>query len=114
MALQIKRAYRPAASDDGQRILVDRLWPRGLSKEKAHLHGWLKDLAPSDRLRRWFDHDPTKWAGFRQRYAAELDANPAPVAELRALLKKGKVTLVYAARDEQHNNAVALKDYLGG
>lgn len=109
--LKIKRAYEPADAADGRRVLIDRLWPRGVSKEKLDAE-WLKDVAPSADLRRWFGHDPAKWDEFRRRYEAELDGNPGPVAALRAMLAKGRVTLVYGAKDETHNDAVVLGDYL--
>ncbi|MDO5620061.1 MAG: DUF488 family protein [Paracoccus sp. (in: a-proteobacteria)] len=112
MQISVKRAYDPPAAEDGVRVLVDRLWPRGVSKDHAALAEWLRDIAPSDALRHWFDHDPAKWAGFQQRYRAELDANPEAVRALRALAAKGPVTLIYAAHDEEHNNAVVLRDYL--
>ena len=108
----LKRAYVPAEPSDGLRILVDRLWPRGVSKQKAALDEWMKDLAPSTELRQWFGHVPERWEEFRKRYARELDANPDAVAELRQWLKRGRVTLVYSARDTEHNQAVALRDYL--
>ncbi|WP_199260976.1 DUF488 domain-containing protein [Paracoccus binzhouensis] len=111
-AISVRRAYDPAAPDEGRRVLVDRLWPRGLSREALGADLWLREIAPSDDLRHWFGHDPAKWDEFRRRYAAELDANPEPVRELRLLAKKGPVTLLYAAHDQQHNNAVALRDYL--
>ena len=110
--LAVKRVYEPVAESDGQRVLVDRLWPRGLSKEKAHLDLWLKDIAPSDELRHWFGHDPERWAEFQKRYRAELGGKADALAELRALMAKGKVTLLFAAHDEEHNNAVALTAYL--
>ena len=110
--LAIKRVYAPPAESDGKRILVDRLWPRGLSHQKLGEALWLREIAPSDALRHWFGHDPQKWPEFRQRYAAELDANPAPVRELRQILDQGPVVLLYAAHDRDHNNAVALRDYL--
>ncbi|MHA6688581.1 DUF488 domain-containing protein [Mesorhizobium sp. A556] len=109
----IKRVYEPPAEDDGQRVLVDRLWPRGLSKEKLDLALWLKEIAPSTELRKWFDHDPAKWAEFQKRFRVELDDNAEAVKELRALIAKGKVTLLYGAHDEEHNNAVVLAAYLG-
>jgi uncharacterized protein YeaO (DUF488 family) len=112
--LAVKRIYEPPAPDDGQRVLVDRIWPRGISKEDAALTLWLKDIAPSDELRKWFGHEPARWAEFRKRYAAELDGNREVVAQLRGLLGKGKVTLLYGAHDEAHNNAVALAGYLRG
>lgn len=110
--LRIKRAYDPPADTDGQRILVDRLWPRGLSKDKAHLDHWAKDVAPSDALRRWFGHDPDKWDEFRARYRRELDGNAEAVAALRAQIGGKTATLVYAAHDAGRNNAVVLRDFL--
>lgn len=112
MSISLKRAYEPPAKADGARVLVDRLWPRGVSKAKAHIDLWLKDLAPSTELRKWFGHDPEKWSGFQEKYRAELKGNPA-LSELRALARQGDVTLVYAARDELHNDAVVLKQVLG-
>lgn len=111
MDLQLKRAYEPAEASDGRRILVDRVWPRGVSKDKLKAL-WLKDIAPSTALRTWFGHRPERWEEFRRRYFAELDANPEAVAELRGHLRAGRVTLLYGARDETHNQAVALRDYL--
>jgi len=111
--LRIKRVYEPPSPEDGQRILVDRLWPRGVSKQTAALTAWIKDVAPSVELRKWFDHDPQRWEDFRRRYAAELDANQSAIAELRGLLQAGPTTLVYAAHDASRNNAVVLSDYLG-
>lgn len=108
----LKRAYEPPSPDDGARILVDRVWPRGLPRQALQLDDWLKDLAPSSGLRRWFGHDPDRWDAFRERYFAELDGAGAALERLRAKLRSGKVTLVYGARDERHNNAVALKQYL--
>ena len=110
--IRLKRAYEEPAPEDGQRILVERLWPRGLSKERAAVDVWLKDVAPSPELRRWFGHEPARWEEFRKRYWAELEANPDAVAELRGKVRKGPVTFIYAARDEQHNGALALRDYL--
>lgn len=112
MDIQIKRAQSPAAGTDGRRILVDRLWPRGISKDRLHLDLWMKELAPSTELRKWFAHDPDKWQEFQKRYFAELDRNPEAVAELRKLLHAGRVTLIFSAHDEQHNNAAALRAYL--
>jgi uncharacterized protein YeaO (DUF488 family) len=112
MRIGVKRVYEPAAASDGARVLVDRLWPRGLSKEAAKIDAWVKEAAPSPELRKWFGHEPTKWAQFKARYFAELDAQPAAVAELRERVGKERVTLVFAARDERFNNAVALKEYL--
>lgn len=112
MAISLKRAYEPPAASDGTRILVDRLWPRGVSKAKAGIDLWLKDVAPSTELRKWFDHDPDKWPEFQRKYRAELKGSEA-LAELRKLSRQGHVTLVYSARDELHNDAVALKKILG-
>ncbi len=111
MSVILKRAYEPAVRTDGRRVLVDRLWPRGLSKGKAKLDLWLKDIAPSTELRQWFAHDPDKWPEFRKRYRAELRGNPA-LSELRTLARRGKVTLVYAARDQEHNEAIVLRQIL--
>jgi len=110
--LAIKYVRDPASAEDGQRILIDRLWPRGVSKERAALSEWRRDLAPSTELRQWFGHVPERWEEFRKRYAHELDANPEAVAELRKWLRQGRVTLVYGARDEERNQAVALRHYL--
>jgi len=114
MTILLKRAYEPADPDDGFRILVDRLWPRGITKDAAHIDLWLKEVAPSTTLRTWFGHDPSKWAEFRKRYVAELSGNPEAVAQLTQCLSRGVVTLVYGAKDEQHNQAVVLKEYLEG
>ena len=110
--LHIKRVYEAPASTDGLRILVDRLWPRGLTKEKAALDHWLKEIAPSDALRHWFGHDPEKWVEFQQRYYAELRAKPDAVKELHDMIGTKTATLLYAAHDSAHNNAVALRDFL--
>ncbi len=110
--LAVKRIYEPPAPGDGQRVLVDRIWPRGVSKQDAALTLWLKDVAPSDELRKWFGHEPGRWSEFQQRYRVELDGNEEAVARLRALLREAKVTLLYGAHDEEHNNAVALAGYL--
>ena len=112
MSVKLKRAYEPAKKSDGTRILVDRLWPRGLSKEKAKIDLWLKEIAPSTDLRKWFGHDPEKWTEFRKRYKSELRKNPEPVAELKKAMKNGPVTLIYSAHDEEHNDAVVLQEYL--
>ncbi|WBX85139.1 DUF488 domain-containing protein [Sphingosinicella microcystinivorans] len=109
--LRIKRIYAPPSGDDGQRVLVDRIWPRGVRRDEAALTLWLKEIAPSTALRKWFGHDPARWTEFGKRYRQELDANPA-VGELRALIDKGMVTLLYAASDEKHNHALALARYL--
>jgi uncharacterized protein YeaO (DUF488 family) len=110
--LQIKRAYEPHDRGDGHRVLVDRLWPRGLRKEDLKDALWLKEIAPSTELRRWFGHRPERWPEFRRHYWAELDKMPETVAKLRSLTAKGRVTLLYSARDTEHNQAVALRDYL--
>jgi uncharacterized protein YeaO (DUF488 family) len=112
MSIAVKRVYEPPAKSDGYRVLVDRLWPRGLKKDDAPLDLWAKELAPSTSLRQWFGHDPARWEGFRQRYAGELDKHAEywhPLAERAA---KHPVTLLYGARDEEHNNAVVMKAYL--
>ena len=108
----LKRAYVPPEPSDGLRILVDRLWPRGVSKQKAALDEWMKDIAPSTELRQWFGHDPDRWAEFQSRYRAELEANLDAVAELISALRRGPATLVYGARDETRNDAVVLADWL--
>jgi len=110
----LKRAYEEADANDGTRVLVDRLWPRGLSKERARVDAWLKEVAPSDELRRWFGHDPDKFAEFRKRYEAELasESGKEAVTKLRELVKRGHVTLLFAARDMEQNNAVVLRDVL--
>ena len=112
--IALKRAYEEADANDGTRVLVDRLWPRGLSKERARVDAWLKEVAPSDELRRWFGHDPDKFAEFRKRYEAELasESGKEAVTKLRELVKRGHVTLLFAARDMEHNNAVVLRDVL--
>ena len=110
--IRLKRAYEKTAPDDGLRILVDRLWPRGVSKVAARIDVWLKDVAPSTRLRIWFGHDPARWIEFRRRYFAELRQNPDAVAELRALTDAQPVTFVYAAKDSEHTHALALKAFM--
>jgi uncharacterized protein YeaO (DUF488 family) len=110
----LKRAYDPAADDDGTRILVERLWPRGVAKDAARIDHWLKDVAPSTELRKWFDHDPQKWDGFRERYFAELDQREDAVATLRELLGAGPATFVFGSKETRFNNAVALREYLLG
>lgn len=112
--LRLKRAYEPAEPDDGTRILVDRLWPRGVSKAKAHFDDWIKDIAPSTELRQWFGHDPARWTEFQHRYRAELQQHGEQLDHLRTLARKGVVTLVYGARDQEHNDAVVLRDVLLG
>ena len=110
--LKIKRIYDAVSPDDGKRILIDRLWPRGMKKEDAKIDEWLKDIAPSDELRKWFAHDPKKWKEFKERYKKELKGKAVIIARLRKEMKSGNVTLLYSARDEEHNNAVALKEML--
>lgn len=110
--LRLKRAYEPAAPADGVRILVDRLWPRGVSKEEAALDEWMKDIAPSAELRQWFGHDPERWVEFQHRYRAELRQHDEELEKIRSLAEKQTVTLVYSAHDEQHNDAVVLRDVL--
>lgn len=112
MDIQIKRAYDPSAPEDGYRVLVDRLWPRGRSKETLKLDEWLKDLSPSTELRRWYGHDPQKWDEFRRRYFAELDAHPQEVRSLLDRAARGRLTLVYSSKEERINNAAALREYL--
>jgi uncharacterized protein YeaO (DUF488 family) len=112
--IAIKRAYEPPSPSDGVRILVDRLWPRGVSKASAKLDEWMKEIAPSAPLREWFDHDPARWPEFERRYAAELRDHPEDVKRLRTLARKGRITLVYAAHDEAHNDAVVLRNVLLG
>ena len=111
--IRLKRAYVPPSPDDGLRILVDRLWPRGVSKVKLALAEWMKDLAPSTDLRKWFGHEPARWVEFQRRYRAELQGNP-DLERLKAMAEKQVVTLIYAARDTQHNEAVVLRDILTG
>jgi uncharacterized protein YeaO (DUF488 family) len=110
--IQIRRIYEPPDAADGARVLVDRLWPRGVSKQRAKLKLWLKEIAPSPALRKWFDHDPARWTQFSRRYRAELGANGLAVARLADLLKLGPVTLLYAARDPQHNHALVLAAFM--
>ncbi len=107
---RIKRVYELPDKHDGRRILVDRLWPRGLTKEKASIDLWLKDIAPSTELRKWFDHDPGRWAEFKERYLDELKGNHEQIRLLKQELDKGTVTLVYAAKDEEHNQAVVIQE----
>jgi uncharacterized protein YeaO (DUF488 family) len=110
--IRLKRAYEPAAAADGERILIDRLWPRGVTREQAQLDEWARELAPSAELRRWFGHDPVRFGEFRRRYAAELAAHQGKLHELRRRARRGTVTLVYAARDSEHNDAVVLAEIL--
>jgi uncharacterized protein YeaO (DUF488 family) len=108
----IKRAYEPPSPDDGTRILVDRLWPRGVKKAKAGISQWMKEIAPSNELRKWFGHDPGRWEEFRRRYRAELTGKRELVSRLRELSREGPLTLVYSAHDEAHNQAVVLRELL--
>ncbi|AQU86433.1 hypothetical protein B0W47_02045 [Komagataeibacter nataicola] len=110
--IHVRRVYDPPAPDDGYRVLVDRLWPRGVSKQRADLSLWLKDIAPSTELRQWFGHDPARWDGFQERYIAQLQANPQPVQQLLDMARAGPLTVLYGARDTQHNEAVVLAAYL--
>ena len=110
--VRLKRVYEPAAPDDGVRVLVDRLWPRGLRKADAAIDRWMKDIAPSTQLRQWFGHDPERWPEFRRRYTRELQQQAVAVEELQELARSGPVTLVFAARDEAHNDAIVLRDAL--
>jgi uncharacterized protein YeaO (DUF488 family) len=110
--IQTKRVYEPPTSDDGARLLVDRLWPRGASKEKLMLAGWLKEVAPRDTLRHWFNHDPARWEEFQRRYAAELESTPKAWEPIVQAAREGRVTLLFAAADCERNNAVALKAFL--
>ena len=112
MKLKIKRVYEEPDKEDGTRILVDRLWPRGLTKQKAGIDIWLKDIAPSTELRKWFGHAPEKWEEFRKRYHQELKKNTKQIELLKKQLSKGTVTLVYGAKDEEHNEALVLKELL--
>ena len=112
--IMIKRVYEGTDPQDGERLLVERLWPRGIRKEDLHFNSWLKDVAPSSDLRSWFGHDPAKWEEFRRRYFAELDDQPAAWLPLLVAAHKGNVSLLYSARDTEHNNARALKEYLEG
>jgi uncharacterized protein YeaO (DUF488 family) len=113
MMIKIKRAYQPPEEEDGFRILVDRLWPRGVSKDKVKLDLWLKEVAPSNELRKWFGHDPEKWSEFQKRYSAELKDKRIFLSKIKDLEKeKGTVTLIYSAKDEEHNDAVVLRDKL--
>ena len=112
MPIELKRAYDPPAASDGWRVLVDRIWPRGIAREDLRVDAWLKDLAPSAELRKWFAHDPKRWDEFRQRYARELEQRRDAVEQLVERARAGRVTLVFGARDVEHSNAAALKEYL--
>ncbi|MGB2607430.1 MAG: DUF488 domain-containing protein [Isosphaeraceae bacterium] len=112
--IRLKRAYEPPTEEDGLRILVERLWPRGVSKEDAAIDLWLKEIAPSTGLRKWYGHEPSLWEEFRRRYRAEIEDKGEVISDLKQRLKEGPVTFVYAAKDESHNSAVVLKEYLEG
>jgi uncharacterized protein YeaO (DUF488 family) len=112
MAVHVKRIYEPKARGDGTRILVDRLWPRGVRKAEADVDIWMKEIAPSSELRRWFGHDPARWDEFKARYRDELLENPSAVEALGREMQKASVTLLYAAKDEEHNHAIALAEFL--
>lgn len=113
--IAVKRAYEESSKNDGFRVLIDRIWPRGVSKEDADIDLWIKEIAPSSELRKWFDHEVEKWKDFQNKYIKELDDNPEKVKELKKVLRENKkVTFVFAAKDESHNNAIALKEYLKG
>jgi uncharacterized protein YeaO (DUF488 family) len=112
MALMLKRAYDAPSSSDGYRVLVDRLWPRGLTKEKLRLDAWAKELAPSNELRKWIHSDMTKWAEFKRRYLKELASQSVAATEIRTRARRGTVTLIFATRDPDHNHAVVLKEFL--
>ena len=116
MAVRVRRAYDPPLPEDGRRVLVDRLWPRGIKKEKLFLNAWLKELAPSDELRRWFSHDPTRWQEFQQRYRQELRGprQQQLIDELADQASRRNVTLIYSSREERYNNAIALRDIIEG
>jgi uncharacterized protein YeaO (DUF488 family) len=112
MDIQVKRVYDPPDPQDGYRVLVDRLWPRGLKKEQVQADVWLKEAAPSTELRKWYAHDLERWDAFRERYFAELDERPEVVEQLLQAARQGRLTLLYSHRDEQHNQAIVLRDYL--
>lgn len=112
MAIRLKRVHDRPARSDGLRLLVDRVWPRGVSKAEARVDEWLRDVAPSTALRKWFGHDPERWEGFLERYFAELDRSPEAVSAVAEPAREGRVTLLFGARDREHNNAVALRAYL--
>ncbi len=112
MPIKLKRVYEEPEPSDGKRVLVERLWPRGLSKDKARVDIWLKDAAPSTDLRKWFDHDPSKWEEFKKRYYAELDANPQVLTPIVELLGSETITFVFASKEEAYNNSAALREYI--
>ena len=111
--IKLKRVYEAPSSGDGKRILIDRLWPRGVKKDDARIDAWMKDVAPSDGLRKWFGHDPEKWGEFKARFFTELNNKKDLVDQLAGMARKGRVTLVYGSKEERFNNAAALKEYLG-
>src|ERR1700733_15116612 len=110
--MHMKRVYEPHSADDGARVLIDRIWPRCVSKQSAALTLWLKDIAPTTALRKWFNHEPVRWAEFCRRYHRELEENPSSVGQLREIMKTGRVTLLYGAHDTAHNHAIALREYM--
>jgi uncharacterized protein YeaO (DUF488 family) len=110
--IKLKRVYEEEAPNDGARYLIERLWPRGVRKESLHIDGWLKDAGPSTELRKWFNHDPEKWSEFRRKYFTELDGATEAWTPIREAARRGTVTLLYSSHDSEHNNAVALKEYL--
>ena len=110
--IRLRRVYDDSGPDDGTRFLVERLWPRGVPKDTLHLDTWLKDVAPSPALRKWFHHDPAKWSEFQRRYFAELETQPEALKQILEATQRGSVTLLYSSRDQEHNNAVALKTFL--
>lgn len=110
--IRLRRVYEPAAPEDGERVLVERLWPRGMRKADLQMDAWAKDVAPTTELRRWFGHDPAKWEEFQRRYRGELDTEPEAWAPLLEAARKGTVTLLFSSHDAEHNNAVVLKSYL--
>ena len=112
--VKLKRAYEPPTADDGTRILIDRLWPRGVTKERAAIDQWMKDISPSTELRKWFGHDPARWDEFRRRYSKEVHQHAELLDQLRSLAREGPITLVYSAHDEKHNDAVELRELILG
>ncbi len=110
--VRLKRPYEPPAASDGTRVLIDRLWPRGVRKDAAALDLWLKDIGPSTELRKWFGHEPSRWAEFRRRYADEIEQKPQLLAQLRDIARQGVLTMVYSAHDEQHNDALVLQELI--
>jgi uncharacterized protein YeaO (DUF488 family) len=110
--VKLKRAYAPASRSDGRRVLIDRLWPRGVKKTEAKIDEWMKDIAPSTQLRKWFGHDPARWMEFRRRYEAEVRQHPEQLDRLQAFAREGQLTLVFSAHDEEHNDAVVLKELI--